>query len=209
MKIIASLNDQVIAVAALQGHGLLTASILSLRRNPERQLAGHSDALLVPELRLRLGGVRQAEEGDAGFTVLECALAPGDTLTLALKPESGGSETLLAPAREIWLPAEAPRLDIGVEGRISQIIGQPGFGMLSALLVWANRHPARCQRRGGGELPQHQLQMQLAAQDNNAPNVTVQHHWHSPALSPVDVIRIGLLPAGDFEAPTESREHWH
>jgi hypothetical protein len=209
MKIIASLNGQMIAIAALQGHGLLTASVLSLRRNPGRQLADHGEALLVPELRLRLGGVRQGDEGDAGFTVLECPLAPGDTLSLALKPESGPSETLLVPAREIWLPAEAPRLQIGVAGRESQLVGQPGFGMLSALLVWANRHPARCQRRGGGELPQHQLQLQLAAQDNNALDVTVQHHWHSPALSPVDVINISLLSAGDFAPPTESREHWH
>jgi hypothetical protein len=206
MKIIASLNGIPLATAALRDHGLLTANVLSLRRNPARQLAARDENLLVPELRFRLGGVRQSEEGDTGFTVIECPLATGDRLELVLRPESGESEAILVPPREIILPAEAPRLEIGVAGRQSLLVGQPGYGMISALLIWARRHPARTR---GGELPAHQLQLQLAAQDSNAPDLTVQHHWHNPALSPVDVISIGLLPAGEFAAPTESREHWH
>jgi len=177
MKIIASLNGQIVAVAVLKGHGLLTASILSLRRHPQRELAGQSDALLVPELRLRLGGVRQSEDAETGFTVLECPLALGDTLTLALKPETGLSEEVVPPAREIALSSESPRLRVGVRGRQSQIIGQPGYGMVSALLLWANRHPSRCERRHGGPLPQHQLQLQLVAHDHNALDLTVQSQW--------------------------------
>lgn len=209
MKIIASLNGTALAVAALAGHGLLTANVLSLRRNPARQLAVRDDTLLVPELRFRLGGVRQDDEGETGFTVIECPLALGDCLELVLKPETGDCEAVSVPARQIVLPTEAPRLEIGVAGRQSLLVGQPGYGMISALLVWAHRHPARRQRAGGGELPAQQLQLQLAAQDNNASDVTVQHHWHNPALSPVDVIAISVLAAGEYATPTESREHWH
>lgn len=208
MKIIASLNDQVVAVAVLKGHGLLTASVLSLRRHPQRQLAEQSEALLVPELRLRLGGVRQSEDEEAGFTVLECPLTPGDRLSLTLKPESGQSEVLAPPAREISLPAESPCLRVGVRGRQSLIIGQPGYGLVSALLVWANRHPSRGERRHGGALPQHQLQLQLTAHDHNALDVTVQHSWPSPSLSPVDVLEFEVLASGELSPPAQSKEHW-
>jgi hypothetical protein len=208
MKIIASLNGQTVAVAVLKGHGLLTASVLSLRRHPQRQLTEQSDALLVPELRLRLGGVRQTEDEESGFTVLECPLTPGDKLTLTLKPESGQSEVAVPPAREITVFAESPSLRAGVRGRDSVVIGQPGYGLISALLVWANRHPSRCERRHGGPLPQHQLQLQLSAHDHNALDVTVQHQWAGPSLSPVDVLEFEVLAAGELSPPTQSKEHW-
>lgn len=209
MKIEAFLNDQPLGVAVVQGFGLLTASVVGLRRHPQRHMAGGSDDLLLPELRFRLGGVRQSEEGDSAFTVLEYPLTLGDSLVLSLRPESTQGSHEPVAIREVEVPAEAPALRVGVKGRQSLIMGQPGFGMISALLVWANRHPSRCERRHGGSLPQHQLQLQLAAQDHNALDLTLQQHWNSPVLSPVDVIEFEVLSGSELTPPSQVKEHWH
>ncbi len=209
MQIIVSLNNTPVAVAALSGHGLLTASVLSMRRNPERALAAGAEALLMPELRCRLGGLTQTESEEHGFTVLEFPVVQGDVLRFALKPEPGHSEVLQANSREVWLPKEAPRFSVRVNGQEESLIGQAGYGMVSMLLVWADRHPTRCRRKSGEVLPQHQLEVQLVSQDSNAQDVTLQHHWAGLRLAPVDVLDLALLPPGVAAEPLTTREHRH
>lgn len=209
MQIIASLNGTPLAVAALEGHGLLTVSVLSIRRHPGRQVAADNEALLVPELRCRLGGLKQSADAEEGFTVLEFPLVQGDAIDLALKPEKGPSQILLAPAREVWVSAEPPRFAVDLNGREYQIVGQPGYGVLSMLLVWADRHPSRCVRKNGEVLPQHQLQVQFTAHDTNELDVTRQHHWGAMSVAPTDTLGIRLLAPGVFPRPITSREHVH
>lgn len=209
MQIIASLNGTPVAVAALEDFGLLTASVVSLHRHPERQLAAGNEALLVPELRCRLGGLRQTAEKEEGFTVVEFPLVQGDRLQFALKPEPGKSCQLEHPAREVWLPVQMPRFSVRLNGEEKIVVGQPGHGLLSALLIWANRHPARLVRRNGEMLPQTQLQVQLVAHDTNALDVTQQHYWTGPYLAPVDTLELGLLAPGVYAQPESTREHRH
>lgn len=207
MQIIASLNGTPLAVAAMDGHGLLTASVLSIRRHPKRQVA--NEALLVPELRCRLGGLRQTAEHEEGFTVIEFPLVHGDQLSFQLNPEPGHSQILQVPGRQVWVPTAMPRFSIALNGREQQLIGQEGYGIVSGLLIWADRHPSRLHRKNGEVLPQHQLDVQLTAHDTNALNATWQHYWAGLSLAPTDTLGFNLLEPGVFSAPLSSREHVH
>lgn len=199
------INGVVFATARLEGFGVLTASLVRTVRNPARLPAGASAASAEPELSLRLGGVHHHEQHDEGFTVAETGLTVGDRIRLQLGAEVAVSTPRTRPAGV----AGDLRFGVRLNGAEHLVTGQAGYGMLIALLVWAHRHPSRCVKKNGEVLAAEQLELQLAAQDSNAANVTYLHQWPPLTLAPSDVIELDVLGAGIHAEPDITKTHEH
>lgn len=201
-----SINGAVFATARLDGFGVLTASLVRSIRNPARLPAGSPSALAVPELSLRLGGVHHHDRHDEGFTVTEAALSVGDRVRFRLGAVSEPPTALPSPATGV---AGDLRFGVRLNGVERVVTGQTGYGMLTALLVWAHRHPSHCVKKSGEVLPAEQLELQLAAQDANADRVTYLHQWPSLALAPADEVEIEVLADGVSAEPEITKAHEH
>lgn len=206
MKIQAFLNNQPLASAFLEEFGLLTASVVRQWRHPDLAVAGapHSS---IPEIGFRLGGVRHHEHGDESFVACHVALKSGDRLSLVMGCPSEEEYEITQTPTELSGELHAVSLDVHVDGVYRYRAGISGFGLLSCLMVDANRHPSRLKKKNGEPLPQLSRELVVSANDHNDSAVLRQHVW--PRINLPEDCRI-VLVVGESEnpdKPASSKEH--
>lgn len=207
MNISVYLNNAWLATAALEQYGLLTASLVRTWRHPERTAPGLLSVVQTPEIVFRLGGVHQSDESDAPFVVITCPVAPGDVLRLCL--DDAACAQGVSGARDAVV-AEYSRLssfDVRVDEELRYRSGVSGYGLMSALLVHANRHPDRLLRKNGESLPQRVSELMVSAHDDNDAGKTVQSTWPRCALSSRAIVELHVGEHAEVTTPESVREH--
>jgi hypothetical protein len=94
------------------------------------------------------------------------------------------------------------RFQVLVNGSPVCTAGQPGFGVLSALLSWVTLDPAKVPAERSTDpraLPNGQLEFSVGGIDNIDDRHT---SWKVPPVAVGDEITIRVLASGQFDAPT-------
>lgn len=192
------LNGRCVAQLGLTQYGLLTASVLLSRQNPERHYAVQQ----APSLLCRLSGMAQENGENTPLATREVPLQIGDALTFQL------AQTEL-PIVDV----SSPSVEELVKGAISFLVAAnqqeqtatlDSFGNLSALFVWANRHPDI-----PSKLPTQQCELRMVSQDMGSLSETVHQQWPVIGLS-LDQQVVIHIQSGVKPTPAEARQvHEH
>lgn len=218
-------NQAPVAHAALHGHGLLVFSLVRTWRNPER-IAGHlrDDAgALAAQTHMRLTQIRQQSASEDQHSVLlDCMLATGDDIVLStqvLSPQTiahtqqpvhmqqnATSVTAAPVTTAVTEKADITQRFFIQMGAQHTLAGLPGHGIISLMVVLADRHPERCRTASGLALPAQESRIRLHAHDTSGAQGMRQLTWPEWTLAQ-QALHIRLLAQGECDAPAEIKDH--
>jgi hypothetical protein len=102
--------------------------------------------------------------------------------------------------------AEAPiRVEVLLNGRRIALAGVEQFGVISAIVTWVRRNPAKIteKMRADPKFDESRFLREVCEVEVGGLNSITENHlsWAKEALQPGSEVTIRILPSGPFDAP--------